>query len=406
MSRFALVIDRQPHAPWTPGERSSPEAVPRLDDARLQGECLPRFEHVREALRYNLSSGEDIGASVAVFVDGEPVVDLWGGYFDARFDQPWERDTIIATHSVTKTMTAIAALVLADSGELDLDAPVAKYWPAFGAAGKQGIRVRQVLGHTSGIPGWTQDVSWGDVYDLEYSSALLAAQAPWWRPGTAAAFHGINQGHLVSGVIHAITGMTLGEYFAEHVAGPIGADYHIGTGPGHDHRISSFVQSTAEDIPRGNWVQERVGLNPNLTPQASHSIAWRRAEIGAANGHGNARSIATLMALLACGESRGVRMLSQKGRERMLETQWDGIDRVLGVPVRWGMGAALRCAAIRNSLDHRIAGCGGCGGLLAFADLDARLSIGYAMNRWMAGPYAAARFNRFINAAYAGLAAR
>jgi len=406
MKSFAMIHDRGPREPWTPGRRTAPDATPHRDGARLQGHFEPRFEPVWETLRYNLASGEDIGASVAIFVDGEPVVDLWGGYFDARFDEPWVRDTLIATHSVTQTMTAIAALVLADSGQLDLDAPVAKYWPAFGAAGKRGILVRQVLGHTAGIPGWTQDVGWGDVCDLAYSSSLLAAQEPWFAPGTAAACHRINQGHLVNGVISAITGQTLGEYFAGHVAGPIGADYHIGTAPDHDYRIASFIQSTAADVPRGDWIRERVCLNPKLTPQTSQSIAWRRAEIGAANGHGNARSIAALMSLLACGESRGVRLITQAGRERMLETQWDGIDRVLGVPVRWGMGAALDCAGIRNSLQHRIAGRGGCGGLLAFADFDARMSIGYAMNRWMEGPYAAARFNRFVNAAYAGLATR
>jgi CubicO group peptidase (beta-lactamase class C family) len=131
-----------------------------------------------------------------VFVDGEPVVDLWGGWFDASFDRPWQRDTIITTHSITKTMTGMAALVLADRGELDLDAPVAKYWPEFAAASKSQVLVRHLLGHTSGLAGWTDDVTWDDVYDLEKSSALLARQAPWWEPGTASGYHGITQGHL------------------------------------------------------------------------------------------------------------------------------------------------------------------------------------------------------------------
>lgn len=195
--------------------------------AEINGKCDEKFARVSEMLNYSLDCGDDIGASVAVFIEGEPVVDIWGGYFDGTFTRKWERDTIICTHSTTKTMTAMAALILADRGELDLNAPIAKYWTEFAQNGKENILVRHLLGHTSGLAGWTENVTWDDVYDLEKSSDLLAKQAPWWEPGTASGYHGVTQGHLVSGVIQRITGKTLGQFFADEIAAPLGADYHL-----------------------------------------------------------------------------------------------------------------------------------------------------------------------------------
>jgi CubicO group peptidase (beta-lactamase class C family) len=399
------MIDREIPT-WKPGVSMAPTYEPKFDLARVKGMCADEFQPVWDALLYNLQSGEDIGASVAVFIDGEPVVDIFGGYFDATFERPWGRNTIITTHSMTKTMTAMAALVLADSGELDLDERVCTYWPEFAKAGKRDVLVRHLLGHTSGLAGWTEDVSWDDVYDLDYSSALLAAQEPWWEPGTAAGYHGMTQGHLVNGVIQRITGMTLGQYFAQHVAGPLGADYHIGTGPEHDHRVATFIQAVPEDIPHGNWIQERVGLNPNLTPLTSHSLAWRRAEVGGANGHGNARAVATIHSTLACGEANGVRLLSDRGRRRALEPQSDGVDLLLGIPTRWGMGFNLECVIVPNPMGHELAFWGGNGGSLGLVDFTERMSVSFVMNRWLEGPYETLRFNRILKAVYESLAAR
>lgn len=399
-----MIEANAPH--WKLGVHTAPVYDPKFDNARIKGTCAEQFEPVRQTLAASFASGDDVGASVAVFIDGEPVVDLWGGYFDASFERPWSRNTIITTHSLTKTMTAMAALVLADSGELDLDQRVCHYWPEFAAAGKSDVLVRHLLGHTSGLAGWTEDVSWDDVYDLGYSSALLAAQEPWWAPGTQAGYHGITQGHLVSGVIQRITGLTLGQYFAQHVAGPLGADYHIGTGPEHDHRISGFIQGVPEDIPHGNWVQERVGLNPNLTPMTSHTTAWRRAEVGAANGHGNARAVATIHAALACGEANGVRLLSDKGRRRALDQQSNGVDLLLGIPTRWGMGFNLECMIFPNLRNHEVAFWGGNGGSVGYVDFDERMSISYVMNRWLEGPSEVVRANRILAAVYQSLDAR
>src|SRR5262245_22484757 len=177
--------------------------------ANIQGTCREEFIGVREALAKNLDTGEDIGASAAVFIDGKPVVDIWGGYFDETRTRPWERDTIVNTFSTTKTMTALCALILADRGELDLHAPVKKYWPEFAAAGKDRIAVRHFLGHTAGLAGWTETVTLEDIYDREKATTLLARQYPWWEPGSAAGYHPITFGPLIGEVIRRITGKTL-----------------------------------------------------------------------------------------------------------------------------------------------------------------------------------------------------
>lgn len=155
----------------------------------IHGTFSERFRGVHDAFAKNLDSGQDIGASVALFIEGESVVDLWGGYFDSTYTREWQRDTIVNTFSTTKTMTALCALVLADRGELDLNAPVAKYWPEFAAEGKSEIQVRQLLDYSSGLAGWTEAVTLNDLYDTEQSTSMLAHQAPWWKPGTAAGYH-------------------------------------------------------------------------------------------------------------------------------------------------------------------------------------------------------------------------
>ncbi|MBX7174034.1 MAG: beta-lactamase family protein [Pyrinomonadaceae bacterium] len=373
--------------------------------AEINGKCDKKFARMSEMLNYSLDCGDDIGASVAVFIEGEPVVDIWGGYFDGTFTRKWERDTIICNHSTTKTMTAMAALVLADRGELDLNAPVAKYWTEFAQNGKENILVRHLLGHTSGLAGWTEDVTWEDVYDLEKSSDMLAKQAPWWEPGTASGYHGVTQGHLVSGVIQRITGKTLGQFFADEIAKPLGADYHIGTPAECDDRVAPFVQAIPEVGLSGNPMLDRIAYNPNLNPVNSSSIPWRRAEIGAANGHGNARAVATIHSALVAEKVNGVNLLSEKGRLRVLEEQSNGVDLLLGIPIRWGMGFCLESPLFANELGHRLSYWGGNGGSLGYVDLDERMTISFVMNRWIEGaPYEFIRYQRLVKTVYECLA--
>jgi CubicO group peptidase (beta-lactamase class C family) len=347
--------------------------------AKIQGICEDRFGAVRETLA-TLLEGDDVGAAAAVYVDGEPVVDLWGGYADAARTVAWERDTIVNVWSITKTMTALSALILADRGDLDLDAPVAEYWPEFAAAGKEGVRVRHLLSHTAGLPTWDEPMATEDLYDWETATVRLAAQAPRWEPGTQAGYHAATQGYLVGEVVRRITGRSLGTFFAEEVAGPLGADFHIGLPAEHDHRVAPIIPPAYEQKPEAADPRDRPG-NPPLPPAVANTVAWRRAEIPAANGHGNARSVGAVQSVLAGGgTARGVRLLSPAGCERVFEEQFRGTDQILGVPMRYGIGYGLAGSWLPNP---RTCFWGGWGGSIVMVDLDARMTVAYTMNRML-----------------------
>ncbi|MGI5526679.1 serine hydrolase domain-containing protein [Streptomyces syringium] len=207
----------------------------------IHGICSDQFGAVREVFADSLRSGADVGASVAVHLDGEPVVDLWGGYADPARTRPWERDTLTNVWSMTKTMTALCALVLVDRGELDLRAPVGKYWPEFGTAGKDRIEIRHLLGHTAGLPDWDQPMTLGDLCDWEKATSLLARQQPRWLPGTASGYHRFTHGFLIGEVIRRISQQTIGTFFADQIAAPLDADFHIGLPAEDDHRVSEVI---------------------------------------------------------------------------------------------------------------------------------------------------------------------
>jgi CubicO group peptidase (beta-lactamase class C family) len=357
---------------------------------RLGGTCGTRFEPLRELFASKLESGEDLGASLALNIDGEMVVDLWGGWADEARTVPWGENTIANVFSTTKAMTSLAALVLVDRGELDLDAPVARYWPEFATRGKAGIKVRHLLSHTSGVSGWEQPISLDDVYDWEKTTTLLAAQAPWWEPGTASGYHMLNYGHLIGEVIRRITGQRLGEFFAAHIAGSLGADFHIGLPPSEFHRVANVVPPPAvpADAPQfdptqldPNSVAFKTWTNPTMPAgmKWSWTERWRRADIGAANGHGNARSLARLQSAVACGgEVDGVRLLSPQTIDRIFEVQSNGIDLVIGMPLRIGVGYCLLP-------EGQVCCWGGTGGSLVVVDVDRRLTFAYVMNKMAPG---------------------
>jgi CubicO group peptidase (beta-lactamase class C family) len=350
--------------------------------ADVQGSCDERFTMVRDVLVANLESGADVGASVAVFLEGEPIVDIWGGYRDPERTQRWEADTITNVFSTTKTMTFLSALVLADRGELDFHAPVARYWPEFKAAGKEGIEVRHLMGHTAGLSGWSEELELTDLADWEKCTSLLAAQEPWWEPGDGSGYHAVTQGYLVGEVIRRICGESLGTFFAREIAGPTGADFYIGTPPEADDRISRLIPH--EPIDPGALEVSDIALrtltNPLITGEVTWEEWWRRCEIPAANGHGNARSVAKIQSVLACGgEAAGVRLLSSKGCDAVFEEQANGVDRVLGMPFRIGMGYGLENEMM--PIGKRACFWGGYGGSLIVLDLDRRLAVSYVMNR-------------------------
>jgi CubicO group peptidase (beta-lactamase class C family) len=355
----------------------------------LGGTCGARFDPLRELFAAKLASGEDLGASLAVNIDGEMVVDLWGGWVDEAHTMPWAEDTITCVFSTTKTMTSLAALVLVDRGALDLDATVAAYWPEFAARGKAGIKVRQLLSHTSGVSGWDHPITIEDLYDWDKSTAMLAAQAPWWEPGTASGYHAATYGHLIGEVIRRITGQRLGEFFAAQIAGPMGADFHIGLPPSEFPRVAKLVPwppqpySPADLDPNGPAYKTFTGPVMDENIERSWTEPWRRADIGAFNGHGNARSVARLQSAVASGgEVDGVRLLSPKTIDRIFEVQSDGIDLVLGLRLKIGVGYGLPWPeALPFAPDGRVCFGTGAGGSLVLADADRRMTVAYVMNK-------------------------
>jgi CubicO group peptidase (beta-lactamase class C family) len=361
--------------------------------ADVQGAFEDPFRAVPQVLATLLDDG-DVGGSVAVFIDGGPVVDVWGGWADADRTRPWQRDTIANVFSVTKTMTALCALVLADRGDLDLAAPVARYWPEFAAAGKDGVLVRHLLAHTSGLPDWDGPVE--ELYDWPAATARLAALAPQWEPGTAAGYHSLTYGFLVGEVLRRITGATVGEFFAAEVAGPLGADFSIGLSAEHDPRVALAVPPPSRD---DGYTAGAASASPAAgTPirvRDGNSVAWRRAQVPAASGFGNARSVALVQSLPACGGAvRGVRLLSPAGCDRAREEQFSGEDRVLRMPVRYGLGYGLFGTSL---------GWGGWGGSLVMVDPDHRMTVAYVTNQ-MREPADDDRGLQLVMAAYEGVA--
>jgi CubicO group peptidase (beta-lactamase class C family) len=379
----------------------------------ISGTCDERFSGVRAAFEANFEPKDSIydeGASVAVTVDSEMVVDLWGGTADRDGGPslPWERDTIVNVWSTTKTVSALACLMLADQGELDLYAPVAKVWPEFAAEGKGGIEVRHVMSHTAGLSGWQEPFTLDDLYDHDKAASLLAAQAPWWEPGTASGYHAFTQGYLENEIVRRVTGQTLGQFVAANITGPLGADFHIGTSAEHDHRIARVIPPPPLPLPDDldpDSIVARTFSNPVPDATKSYETAWRRAEIPAAGGHGNARSVAQVHAPMACGgEANGVRFLGKETIDAVFDEQCYGTDLVLGVPLRHGIGFGLQIPEMPLSPNERSCFWGGWGGSLAMIDLDARMSFAYAMNKMGEGTVGDMRGAVLLMAAYAALA--
>jgi CubicO group peptidase (beta-lactamase class C family) len=375
--------------------------------AEIRGEFDQRFSGVADALARNLDAGIDVGASVAVVLDGEVVVDIWGGKTGAGEAEAWGRDTIVNVFSTTKTMTALCALILADRGELDFHAPVARYWPEFAQAGKDRIEVRELLGHTSGLSGWEEPLAVEELADWDRCTSLLAAQAPWWEPGTESGYHAVTQGYLVGEVIRRITGLSPGQFFKQTVADPLGADFHIGLPAEADARVAPLLPPPRADLSTLGLPElaVRTLTNPPITGEVTAEEWWRRAEIPAANGHGNARSVAAIQSIVACGgEARGTRLLSEQGLAAIFEEQSNGRDLVLDVPLRFGMGFGL--ASETMPMGPRSCVWGGYGGSLVFNDLDARVTVAYVMNRMEAGFIGDPRGASVVMATAGALAAR
>ncbi|MET0910646.1 MAG: serine hydrolase domain-containing protein [Ilumatobacteraceae bacterium] len=372
----------------------------------VRGTYDDRFQHLATLLHDSVERGADLGGSVALVIDGEMVVDIWDGWADPERTIPWERDTITNVWSTTKTMTALAALVLVDRGELDIHAPVARYWPEFAANGKDAVEVRHLMSHTSGVAGWDQPVTLADILDPVASVERLAAQAPWWKPGSASGYHGINQGHLIGEVVRRITGKSLGTFFADEIAGPLGADFHIGLDARHDARVATVVPPPPMEFDLDSMDQTSPGfrffVGPVVDPAACNTADWRRAEIGAAGGQGNARSVARIQSAVSHGgDVDGVHLLSPATIDLIFEEQSNGVDLCLGIPLRFGVGYALVDTEHFPYLpDSRICFWGGWGGSMVINDLDRRMTFAYMMNKMEAGIIGGVRSEALIRSVY------
>lgn len=356
----------------------------------INGSCDARFAHVREAFERNFTDRGDVGASFAMTIEGEFVVDLWGGHRDAAGTEPWLPDTIVNVYSSTKTMTALCALLLADRGELDMSAPVAHYWPEFAANGKERIEVRHLLSHSAGLSGLDDIDSPRIWYDWDGVAERLAAQAPWWEPGTASGYHAITQGNLVGEVVRRITGRSLGTFLREELAEPLNADFHVGVDPRHFHRIAELIPPPVEpsemlEMEPGSIMERTIGRGV-VDVADTKTAAWRQAEMPAANGHGNARSIVRIQTLLANhGTAFGKTLMSPAGCLAVMEEQTNGVDLVLGAPIRFGLGYGLPGEMMPATPNENVCFWGGYGGSTVVCDLDARIAFSYVMNRMEAG---------------------
>jgi CubicO group peptidase (beta-lactamase class C family) len=352
----------------------------------IHGHCDDRFQAVKDRFAAHFDEGLEVGATVAVTLHGEPVVDLWAGDADGE-GTPWERDTLTNVWSTTKTMAAITMLVLADRGEIDVEAPVADYWPEFKANGKEGVTVAHVLSHTAGLPGWNPAIAPDDLYDWDVAVENLAAEATWWEPGTQSGYHAITQGFLEGEIVRRVTGRSLGTYFREEIAEPLGADFHIGLPESEEHRVAQLFSpdrgiAELEGVDMES-LAVRALMSCPLSGDEPNTRAWRAAEIPAAGGQSNARAVARVHSMIANGgEVDGVRLLSPEGIDRIFVERSHNVDLVLGMKMRLGTGFGLINDTTPLSPNvERSCFWGGWGGSLAVIDCELGLSVAYVMNK-------------------------
>lgn len=367
----------------------------------IHGHHEPGFAPVRDAFAENFADG-DLGASCVVIHGDETVVDLWGGHRDVAATLPWERDTIVNVWSTTKMMAALCVLVLHDRGVLSVDDPVASVWPEFAANGKAGVLVRHVLSHTAGVPGYDEPITEEQMYDTPFCVDRLAGQAPWWEPGTASGYHSSTQGVLLGEIVRRADGRSLGRFFRDEIAGPLGADFHIGTPDSAFDRIAEvrYDEIDTQVIP-GDSIAARVSQGEPSHAAMVNTDRWRRFEQPASNGHGNARSVATVVSCLARGGLVGGHgVLSPSTIERCFDVQADGTDLVLGLPTKFGIGFGMPSEGMPMGVNDRTLFWAGWGGSMAVVDVENRVTVVYVMNRMQDGTVGGMRSARVIFAAH------
>lgn len=360
---------------------------------QIDGKVASGFEPVADAFAANFESGDEVGAACAVYVDGEEVVDIRAGLADPESGRPWDESTLALVHSTTKGVAAVCAALLVQRGDLDIDRPVADYWPEFAANGKDRLPVRMLLNHQAGLPVVDRPLTMDDVFAGTPVVEALAEQRPVWEPGTRHGYHAVTYGTLVGEVVRRITGRTLGRFFADEIAGPLGLDFWIGLPRDEHHRVAAFVYpEEGETPPEGeraaafadpNGIPIRAATMNGALLDVDHDdefyAKWYSAEMPAANGIGNARAIARLYA--ACvSEVDGIRLLDDDTVALATTEQSCGPDAVILTDTRYGLGFWLPTPT-NPMLGPTSFGHPGSGGSVGLADVEARVGFGYVMNR-------------------------
>ncbi len=389
------------------------------DSPPIRGSCDPRFDAVREALADNFRLRGELGAAVAIAIDGELVVDLWAGSMDAARTTEWQRDTLVAVFSIGKAMATLCVLLLVERGQLDLEAPVSRYWPEFATSGKDGVTVRMLLGHRAGLPAIRRTLPELAMYDWELMTSALAAEEPWWEPDSTHGYHVNTFGFLTGELVRRVGGEDIGSFFRREIADRADVDFHFGLGAEHDKRVAEYVfggeasgfvdgvevQQPIEGDEEKQFLLGRVYLNPpGLSGIGTvNTREWRAAQIPSANGHATARAVARVYSALACGGTvDGVRLLEPETIELAIAEQSAGQDFVLGRPSRFGLGFQLTQPERPLGPSPRSFGHFGAGGSLGFADPDAKLAFAYTLNR--SGPrWQNPRNRALIDAVYASV---
>ncbi len=383
---------------------------------KIEGACDPKFNRVKDAFAENFEKRSEVGAAAAVMLDGKSVVDIWAGHADQAKTRPWTRDTLVNVYSSTKGVTAICAHRLADKGLLDIDAPVAKYWPEFAQAGKDKLPVRFLLSHRAGLPAVRKLLDEDALFKWNKMTTALAEQEPWWEPGTRHGYHALTFGFLVGEVIRRITGKTPGAYLRDEIAGPLGVDFHIGLEAKHDARTADMIPTPlpgpgepnlfAEVMKNPESVAAKAFMNPpgGMRPGLVNTREWRAAEIPAGNGHGTARSLAQLYGALARGgESNGVRVMSKEQIARCSIEQSNGPDELLIINTRFSLGFMMSQPGSSLGPNPKSFGHPGAGGSLGYADPEAKIGFGYTMNKMQASLLIDPRATWLIDAVYESL---
>ena len=362
---------------------------------QIHGKCDTKFHRVREFFQEHFEQDREIGAAVAVTIDGKPIVNLWAGYADKDRTIPWQEDTLVNVFSSTKGITAICIHRLVDQGVLDLDQRVAHYWPEFARNGKEEITLRQILNHQAGVPAITDPLPSEAVFDWPTMTQAIAVQPPWWPPGTKHGYHARTYGWLTGEIVQRTIGKTLGTYLHEEITGPLGVDFHIGLEDVHHKRVAYVTRMPPPPpgvepnlgrvmLTQPDDVTTKAFNNPALYKihDAFNTGQWRRMELPSSNGHGTALSIARLYGALACGGTiDGIRVLTPHSIEAARTEQSNGYDQVLKTQTRFALGFMMPIPGNTMGPNSQAFGHPGMGGSLGFADPEARVGFGYTMNR-------------------------